>query len=329
MSLLRLPRFARAPLARGLAACAFAAACATVPPAPSAPTPTAPPDAGPPSASADAGAPVDAQIDGAAAGPPAVPPGVVGATPPRLPWVNPARCLSPCRFAPAPLMRINDQASHDDAGLHQVEASVQPALQALLTAAQAAGHTLRVASAYRSYDEQARLFRGMKEIGRAARPGHSEHQLGSTIDLRLPTQAAIDWLAASAPAFGFALSYPPGKQKLTGYRPEPWHVRYVGREAATEIGARGITLEEFFRAHPDRGESGSCADCPAAASRTRCGRVTAAGTCRGTVLTWCYEGALATVDCKVSQQTCGRDAATGEASCLLPTPAAADASRPR
>ena len=148
------------------------------------------------------------------------------------------------------------------------------------------------------------MFRTIKERGRAARPGHSEHQLGTAIDLRLPTSAAIDWLAEHAFEHGFALSYPKGKQRLTGYRPEPWHVRFVGRELADELHRRGSTLEELFRARPDLGESGACDDCPAAASRRPCGAVTAAGACQGTVLSWCYDGALAAVDCAVSEQTC-------------------------
>ena len=90
---------------------------------------------------------------------------------------------------------------------------------------------MRINSAFRSYREQARVFRTMKERGRAARPGHSEHQLGTAIDLKLPTTAAIDWLGEHAFEYGFALSYPPGKQRLTGYRPEPWHMRFVGDDA--------------------------------------------------------------------------------------------------
>jgi hypothetical protein len=167
---------------------------------------------------------------------------------------------------------------------------------------------MRISSAFRSYRDQARLFRAVtiKERGRAARPGHSEHQLGTAIDLRLPTTKAIEWLAEHAAQHGFALSYPPGKQRLTGYRPEPWHVRFVGPEVAAELHHQGWTLEEMFRARPDLGESGSCGDCPGAISRARCGAVDAVGNCRGTVLTWCYDGALAAVDCAVSHQTCER-----------------------
>src|SRR5262249_26897532 len=158
---------------------------------------------------------------------------------------------------------------------------VRAPLAALLAAARAAGHPLRIESAFRSYEEQSRLFAGMKEVGRAARPGHSEHQLGSAIDLRLPTGAAADWLAANAAGSGFVLSYPPGTQRLTGYRPEPWHVRYVGAELAAELARDHLTLEALFRARPGLGESGTCADCPLPESQVPCGEVTGAGTCDG------------------------------------------------
>ena len=195
-------------------------------------------------------------------------------------------------------------------------AETQAALLTLLQAARAAGHELRLESAYRSYQDQARVFAEIKEPGRAARPGHSEHQLGTVADLRLPTSAAIDWLAAHAPDFGFALSYPPGKQKLTGYRPEPWHVRFVGRELAEELFTKKLILEEYFRAQPSLGESGSCADCPQPASQAACGEATPEGSCNGTVLTWCYEGTLAAVDCAVSDQQCGPVAGGAEHDCL-------------
>jgi D-alanyl-D-alanine carboxypeptidase len=227
------------------------------------------------------------------------------AAPARLPWVNPARCLPSCAFDPGPtLRRLDDRGRASARGKFRVDEAAADALSGLLAAARAAGHTMRISSAYRSYREQTRLFRSIKERGRAARPGHSEHQLGTAIDLRLPSTAAIDWLAEHAFEHGFALSYPPGKQRLTGYRPEPWHVRFVGAPLAGDLHQHGWTLEELFRARPGLGESGDCADCPAALSRRSCGAVTTAGSCQGTVLTWCYDGALAAVDCAVSEQTC-------------------------
>lgn len=243
--------------------------------------------------------------------PPEGPPG------PRLPWVNPARCLASCAAVPgSPLLRVNERAEPDAKGKHRVTKEALSALRELLAAARAAGHNLRIESAFRSYEEQATLFTNMKEQGRAARPGHSEHQLGTAIDLRLPTGKAIEWLAAQAPEFGFALSYPPGKQRLTGYRPEPWHVRFVGQELARELARAGTTLEEGFRTRPGLGESGSCADCPHPSSRAACGDVDAGGRCEGTVLTWCYDGTLAKVDCAVSGQQCGSREPNGPHDCL-------------
>ena len=227
--------------------------------------------------------------------------------PARLPWVNPSRCLVACASDPdVPLLRLDERGTPNPRGKHRVASVAVAPLADLLSAARDAGFNLRISSAFRAYRAQARLFRSIRERGRAARPGHSEHQLGTAIDLRLPSTNAIDWLAAHAFEHGFALSYPAGKQRLTGYRPEPWHVRFVGAALAATLHEHGWTLEELFRAQPDLGESGDCGDCPTTLSRVRCGAVTAVGDCRGTVLTWCYDGALAAVDCAVSQQICER-----------------------
>lgn len=202
-------------------------------------------------------------------------------------------------------MRVDDQGVADPKGAHLIDRAIQESLRALISAARAAGHKVRIESAFRSYDDQAKLFRKTKQIGRAARPGHSEHQLGTAVDVRLPTTAAIVWLGEHAREHGFVLSYPDGKQRITGYRPEPWHVRFVGPELVKDV-RDGATLEELFRERSELGESGSCEDCPLALSREPCGAITAAGKCNGTVLQWCYDDALASVDCVVSKQRCGR-----------------------
>jgi hypothetical protein len=202
-------------------------------------------------------------------------------------------------------VRVNDRGLADPRAPFQIEAAALAGLRDLFAAARAAGHVVKIASAFRPYDEQVRLFRTTKEKGRAARPGHSEHQLGTTIDLRLPTTRAIEWLAEHAAAHGFVISYPSGKQRVTGYRPEPWHVRFVGREIAAQV-PNGGTLEELFRRRPELAESGDCADCPAAVSRATCGGLTSAGTCDGTVLSWCFDGARAAVDCAAFNHVCAR-----------------------
>lgn len=164
--------------------------------------------------------------------------------------------------------------------------------------------------------EPIRVFKTTKQVGRAARPGNSEHQLGTAVDFRLPTSAAGRWLAEHAPSHGFALSYPDGKQRVTGYRPEPWHVRFVGLELANELSTNGWTVEELFRARPELGESGRCDDCPRDISSSQCGNTTVAGGCDGTVLQWCYDGALATIDCAAFKQRCGRIASSDEYDCI-------------
>jgi D-alanyl-D-alanine carboxypeptidase len=213
-------------------------------------------------------------------------------------------------------MRVNDAAKSDVNGKHRVDAAALIALSGLLAAAHDTGHAIRVRSAFRSYGDQAYVFRTKKEKGRAARPGHSEHQLGTAVDLTLPSDLAIAWLAQYAHLFGFALSYPEHKQRLTGYRSEPWHVRFVGVPLAAELYSRALTLEEWFREHPERGESGDCRDCPLTASRAPCGQITAEGNCRGNVLSWCFDGALAQVDCGLSNERCGREPGSGNALCL-------------
>ncbi len=91
----------------------------------------------------------------------------------------------------------------------------------------------------------------------SALPGTSEHQTGLCIDFITSTMGdeltvefeknpAFAWLRGNAYKFGFILRYPKGKEDITGYTYEPWHFRFVGREAATIIHTNGITLEEYL-----------------------------------------------------------------------------------
>ena len=56
----------------------------------------------------------------------------------------------------------------------------------------------------------------------------------------------LDWIAAHCHEYGFILRYPEGKEEITGYRYEPWHVRYLGVENASKVTASGLTLEEYL-----------------------------------------------------------------------------------
>lgn len=138
------------------------------------------------------------------------------------------------------------------------------ALIDLLDAADAAGHDIRARSAYRSYATQQTTFDywvgalGYDEAVRiSAMAGHSEHQLGTTVDLSSPEvgwgllesfgeTAGGQWLAANAHEYGFALSYPAGGEAATGYAYEPWHFRYIGEAEADAWKGSGLTLNQYL-----------------------------------------------------------------------------------
>ena len=92
-------------------------------------------------------------------------------------------------------------------------------------------------------------------------PGISEHATGLALDITSSTYTGLDdaqaqtaesqWLAANAWKYGFILRYPTDKADVTGIIFEPWHYRYVGKEAAKEITERGITLEEYLEEQED------------------------------------------------------------------------------
>lgn len=118
-------------------------------------------------------------------------------------------------------------------------------------------------AAYRSIADQADLFArreaemGFEEAARGtARPGHSEHHLGTAIDLRPIGASDVDqsfgdtptgqWLEEHSWEYGFILSYPRGKDEVTCYKYEPWHFRYVGVDLARRIHDSGLTLREYL-----------------------------------------------------------------------------------
>jgi zinc D-Ala-D-Ala carboxypeptidase len=137
------------------------------------------------------------------------------------------------------------------------------AVNQLFAGAKAEGISLLGVSAYRSHATQTTLFnyyvnRDGYEKARtySALPGTSEHETGLSIDVTGGngkcaaencfggTKEAI-WLEQHAAEYGFIIRYPQGKESITGYQYEPWHLRYVGKEIALEIMNKGITLEEY------------------------------------------------------------------------------------
>lgn len=122
------------------------------------------------------------------------------------------------------------------------------------------GMTLWIASGYRSYKYQNSLYTGyVKRSGKtaadtySARPGHSEHQSGYAFDLNSVNDSFANtkegkWIADNCYKYGFIIRYPKGKDDETGYKYEPWHLRYVGLDLATKLYNAGewITMEDYF-----------------------------------------------------------------------------------
>lgn len=120
------------------------------------------------------------------------------------------------------------------------------------------GIYLSIVSGFRSYTYQGQLYSGyVNRDGKAAadtysaRAGHSEHQTGLAMDINNASSSfnntkEAKWLAANCVKYGFILRYPQGKEDITGYMYESWHVRYLGRELAKEVSDSGLTLEEFL-----------------------------------------------------------------------------------
>ena len=120
------------------------------------------------------------------------------------------------------------------------------------------GIYLYIISDFRSYQTQNYTYnsfvydRGVEQADRcSARPGHSEHQTGLAIDVNTTsdyfdgTPEAI-WLARNCVRYGFIIRYPKGKEAVTGYKYEPWHIRYLGAQKAAEIANSGLTIEEYY-----------------------------------------------------------------------------------
>ena len=172
--------------------------------------------------------------------------------------VNKHRPLSPADFRARPdLVRpaVRLAVSGEAALLNSTTAA---AAEKMFAAAAADGVTMTLASGYRSFATQTATYsgyvsaRGQADADTAsARPGYSEHQTGWAFDIGdgggacsfqpcFAEQPAAVWAKANAHRFGFVVRYPWMLHEITGYYYEPWHLRYIGAEAATDMVTRGI-----------------------------------------------------------------------------------------
>lgn len=149
----------------------------------------------------------------------------------------------------------------------KVDSRIYPELQEMFNAARAQGYGLFVREGYRTQEEQQQLMNEKIEVyeneGKSkseakklaeqwvAIPGTSEHQLGIAVDINADTTKSsrddvYNWLEENAHTYGFIKRYPSNKTDITGVINEPWHYRYVGKEAASAIYSQGICLEEYI-----------------------------------------------------------------------------------
>jgi zinc D-Ala-D-Ala carboxypeptidase len=185
------------------------------------------------------------------------------------------RSILDTRYRLSSTYKPTDLSATSNAGLSgggSVRKIIMADLKKMASAARSAGARFSVESAFRSYDTQKSTFAHWVAVHgydvaltESARAGHSEHQLGTTLDLKSygggapwdvndwATTRAGAWIKANAWKYGFIVSYPKGKQSVTCYIYEPWHVRYVGRDKAKAVHNSKLTLREFLwrEQHPD------------------------------------------------------------------------------
>lgn len=156
-------------------------------------------------------------------------------------------------------------------GTMRCDERIIPDLLKMLQAAKDDGVNLQICSPYRDMNRQVYLFdrkinaymkQGMSYMDAYSLtaqavtvPGASEHQIGLALDIVSDKYSYLNegfgdteagkWLAEHSCEYGFILRYPKGKEYITGIEYEPWHFRYVGREAAMIITSEDLTLEEF------------------------------------------------------------------------------------
>lgn len=176
-------------------------------------------------------------------------------------------------YAPTDLVKLDVPTVLENPEINQLRKIAADALKAMFDDAKESDIYLYARSGYRSYQTQKQLFNnyvsnhGEEEAVRfSARPGQSEHQTGLAMDV---TSESVNfqleegfgetiegkWLREHGHEYGFIIRYPQGKENITGYIYEPWHIRYLGVELATEVYKSGLTYEEYLAKDENEHES--------------------------------------------------------------------------
>jgi LAS superfamily LD-carboxypeptidase LdcB len=174
----------------------------------------------------------------------------------------------PANYIPPDLVSLDNYQVNTEGKSVQLRKKAATALEEMNADLSSQGYSVVVISGFRSYQEQRSVHQSwVNKLGAeeasftSARAGHSEHQLGTTVDITLPNRGgelssiypgepspAWDWLDKNAHKYGFVMSYRYGQESQTGYNFEPWHWRYVGIRLATEIRLSSNTPQSFYTA---------------------------------------------------------------------------------
>ncbi len=164
----------------------------------------------------------------------------------------------PENYVPSKLELISNEFANENKYLRE-EARI--AFETLSKNAKELGYRIIAVSTYRDYEYQNKLYnmyveeKGLDYADKcSARPGHSEHQTGLAVDVEgsnhdydeFENSKEFIWMKENAYKYGFILRYPKGKEKITGFKYEPWHYRYVGLDTAKTIHDENLTLEEYY-----------------------------------------------------------------------------------
>lgn len=184
----------------------------------------------------------------------------------------------PADYEPDDLVKVDIPFIYQDESVHSLRKVAADALIEMFEAAKEDGLELAGVSGYRSHAIQKILYenyvaRDGEEAANkySAKPGHSEHSTGLAMDVadisgKCPARNCFAdmeeaaWVAENAHRFGFIIRYPKGKEEITGYQYEPWHLRYVGVELASILYENEWTMEEFFLGITAADEGGALRD---------------------------------------------------------------------
>ncbi|PKN02990.1 hypothetical protein CVU76_03115 [Candidatus Dojkabacteria bacterium HGW-Dojkabacteria-1] len=172
----------------------------------------------------------------------------------------------PSTYAPSDLVRASNSGIRRGENYYLRNILITD-LTDMINSANSEGIDLSIVSGYRSYQTQVSTYNYWLSKNNnnveyvdtfSARPGHSQHQLGTAIDFSsseigdvlgdsFSNTNASKWLIENAYKYGFVISYPKGYESVTGYKYESWHYRYIGKENALEMKNSGMILENYLR----------------------------------------------------------------------------------